>query len=87
MRHLEDYISKMLYYMWSGFLAKKDLLPHSSQQLADAKEYCITILSEIKLEYSKRNQSKGDSNVDDDKDDDLDSVYREFYNDPFQKSY
>ena len=66
------------------FGPKKLLIPHSPQQLAEAKEYCITILPQIRSEYGKRNPSKDNSNADDDEDDDPDSVDREFYNDHFQ---
>ena len=69
--------------MWSEFLAKKILLPHSLQQLSAANECCITILPQIKLEYGKWNSRKFNSNVDNDDDDDLESVDRELYNDPF----
>ena len=65
-------------------MAKRVLFPHPPQQLSDAKEYCITILPQINSEYCKQNSSKGNTNVDDNEDNNLDSVDREFYNDPFQ---
>ena len=66
------------------FWTEKVLLPHSPQQLAEAKECCITILPQIRSKYAKRNPSKSNSDVDNDEDNNMDSIDRELYNDPFQ---
>ena len=63
---------------------KKVLLPHSPQQLAKTKEYVITTLPQIRLQYAKQNPKKGKSLVDNNEDDGMDSLDREFYNYPFQ---
>ena len=77
MCHLEEYVSNTLYW------PKKALLPHSTQQLTEAKEACKKILPQVNSEYCKRNQSKGDIDVDDDEDDDMHAVDRKCFNDLF----